>query len=80
MSAASRFAAAMRHRGIAGHLLQAAEAEARRRGLARLRLGVRVELAGNQRLFATHGYREVGRSAHAGYDRPTSIDMEKPLA
>ncbi len=66
-----------RHQGIARKLLEFAEIEARRRSLPRLRLGVRVELTSNHRLFAACGFIEVGRSAHDGYDRPTSIDMEK---
>ena len=75
--AVERFA---RGQGIARGLLACAETEARARGLARLCLGVRVELIANHRLFAACGFREVGRSAHPGYDRPTSIDMEKNLA
>ncbi len=72
-------AAAARRQGIARRLVDFAEVEARRRGLPRLRLGVRVELTSNHRLFAACGFVEVGRSTHEGYDRPTSIDMEKAL-
>jgi len=65
--------------GLARRLIDAVEAEARRRGLAGIRLGVRVVLTDNQRLFQTLGYRETSREAHPGFDHPTSINMRKPL-
>jgi GNAT superfamily N-acetyltransferase len=68
-----------RRRGLAGRLLQAAEAEARRRGLRRLRLHARLELLSNRRLFAGHGFVEVERRAHPGYAQPTFAVMEKVL-
>ncbi len=66
--------------GLARQLIQAVETEARRRGLAGVRLGVRVVLTDNQRLFQALGYRETSREAHPGFDHPTSINMRKPLA
>jgi ribosomal protein S18 acetylase RimI-like enzyme len=68
-----------RGRGLARRLIEAVEGEARRRGLAGVRLGVRIVLTENQRLFASLGYRETSREAHPGFDRPTSINMRKPL-
>ena len=65
--------------GLARRLIEAVEHEARRRGLPGVRLGVRVVLTGNQRLFAALGYVEIGREAHAGFDHPTSINMRKAL-
>ena len=65
--------------GLARRLIEAVEGEARRRGLAGVRLGVRIVLTENQRLFASLGYRETSREAHHGFDRPTSINMRKPL-
>jgi len=65
--------------GLARRLIEAVEGEARRRGLAGVRLGVRIVLTENQRLFASLGYRETSREAHPGFDRPTSINMRKPL-
>jgi ribosomal protein S18 acetylase RimI-like enzyme len=65
--------------GLARRLIDAVEAEARRRGLAGIRLGVRVVLTDNQRLFQALGYRETSREAHPGFDHPTSINMRKPL-
>ena len=65
--------------GLARRLVAAVEAEARRRGLAGVRLGVRIVVTGNQRLFTSLGYAEVSREAHAGFDHPTSINMRKAL-
>ena len=63
--------------GLAGRLLQAAEAEAGRRGLARVRLNARIELPSNRRLFARHGFVEIELRAHPGYANPTIAVMEK---
>ncbi|MCA0246497.1 MAG: GNAT family N-acetyltransferase [Proteobacteria bacterium] len=70
---------AARGTGLARRLIDAVEAEARRRGLSGVRLGVRVVLTDNQRLFRSLGYREISREAHAGFDYPTSINMRKSL-
>jgi ribosomal protein S18 acetylase RimI-like enzyme len=68
-----------RGRGLARQLIEAVEIEARRRGLAGVRLGVRIVLTDNQRLFQALGYRETSREAHPGFDHPTSINMRKSL-
>jgi len=68
-----------RGRGLAGRLLQAAEAEARRQGYARVRLHARIELPANRRLFARHGFAVVEVRAHPGYAGPTFAVMEKDL-
>jgi ribosomal protein S18 acetylase RimI-like enzyme len=65
--------------GLAKRLIDAVESEARRRGLPGVRLGVRVALPDNQRLFTSRGYVEIGREAHPGFDHPTSINMRKSL-
>ena len=70
---------AARGTGLARRLIAAVEAEARRRGLAGVRLGVRVVLTENQRLFGALGYVETSREAHPGFDYPTSINMRKML-
>ncbi|MBV8392426.1 MAG: GNAT family N-acetyltransferase [Alphaproteobacteria bacterium] len=70
---------AARGLGVAKLLIAAVEDAALQRGLAGVRLGVRVVLSENQRLFASLGYRETGREAHPGFDHPTSINMRKPL-
>jgi ribosomal protein S18 acetylase RimI-like enzyme len=68
-----------RGEGIARRLVEAVEDEARRRELAGVRLGVRIVLTENQRLFTSLGYVETGREAHEGFDQPTSINMRKAL-
>lgn len=65
--------------GLARQLIAAVEDDARRRGLAGVRLGVRIALVENQRLFNSLGYREISREAHPGFDHPTSINMRKTL-
>lgn len=70
---------AARGTGLARRLIEAVEADARRRGLPGVRLGVRVALTDNQRLFHSLGYREISREAHPGFDHPTSINMRKSL-
>ena len=70
---------AARGTGLARRLIDAVEADARRRGLSGIRLGVRVVLTDNQRLFRSLGYREISREAHPGFDYPTSINMRKSL-
>lgn len=65
--------------GLAKRLIAAVEDEARRRGLPGVRLGVRIALPDNQRLFHALGYREISREAHPGFDHPTSINMRKAL-
>lgn len=70
---------AARGQGIARKLIEAVEDEARRRELAGVRLGVRIVLTENQRLFTDLGYVETSREAHEGFDHPTSINMRKAL-
>ena len=69
-----------RGEGLARRLITAVEDDARRRGLPGVRLGVRVVLTDNQRLFHSLGYREISREAHEGFDYPTSINMRKSLS
>ena len=68
-----------RGHGIARRLVEAVEDEARRRELAGVRLGVRIVLTENQRLFTALGYVEISREAHEGFDHPTSINMRKAM-
>jgi ribosomal protein S18 acetylase RimI-like enzyme len=69
-----------RGRGIARRLVEAVEAEAARRGLAGVRLGVRIVLTENHRFFTTLGYLETSREAHPGFAQPTSITMRKSVS
>ena len=69
------------HQGksLAGLLVGAAEHEARRRGLPRLHLGVRLALPGNRRLFARLGFTETWLHTHEGYAGPTWTEAERWL-
>ncbi|ESX04665.1 acetyltransferase [Mesorhizobium sp. LSJC268A00] len=66
-------------RGIGRRLMQAAEDLARSRNKSAIELQTRVELTANHATFARLGFRETARTAHQGYDRPTSITMRKEL-
>ena len=70
---------AHRRRGIARMLMDECEREARRRGLTRMRLGVRLPLIDNRRLFASCGFVESGFHTHDGFSEPTSVWMERRL-
>lgn len=65
--------------GIGRALVSGAERVARTLGKTALRLQTRVELVENHAAFAAMGFVEIGRSAHPGYDRPTSITLERAL-
>ncbi len=66
--------------GIGRQLMQAVEDFARSRDKPAIELQTRIELTANHATFARLGFRETGRTAHEGYDRPTSITMRKELA
>lgn len=68
-----------RGRGLLRRIVAEAEAMARTLGRPALELGTRVELTENHATFARLGFREVGRTAHPGYDRPTSVTMARPV-
>ncbi len=68
-----------RGRGLARRLIAEAEHEARRRGLSRLDVRVRLELPDNLRLFLSCGFHETGRDAHPGFAIPTIALLEKRL-
>ena len=70
---------AQRGRGIARVLIAAVEAHGRKHGYPAVLLGVRIALPENQRLFAGLGYVEIARTAHPGFEEPTSITMRKVL-
>lgn len=69
----------VRGRGYARALIEAAAARATRLGLACLVLQSRVELAENHAAFRAMGFEEAGRTAHPGYDRPTSVTFRRPV-
>jgi predicted N-acetyltransferase YhbS len=65
--------------GIGKKLVEAVEEFATARGKEALELQTRIELTANHAAFARLGFRETTRTAHKGYDRPTSITMRKVL-
>jgi ribosomal protein S18 acetylase RimI-like enzyme len=69
----------LRRRGLARALMEEAEREARRRGLTRMHLGVRLGLDDNRRLFESCGFKEASLHAHEGFDEPTWVRMERRL-
>jgi GNAT superfamily N-acetyltransferase len=69
-----------RGRGVASALVDAAKAEARRRGARRIMLGARIALPGTVALFRRHGFVIVRETCHPGFTMPTSYDMELVLA
>ncbi|QQA44875.1 GNAT family N-acetyltransferase [Pelagovum pacificum] len=69
---------AMRGRGLARHLVSVARERAQALGLPALELQSRVELVENHATFRALGFIETGRTAHAGFDRPTSITFRSP--
>lgn len=65
--------------GLARQLLAVAESIARAAGRPVLELQTRVELVENHQAFAAMGFTKVAESAHAGYARPTSITLQRPV-
>lgn len=65
--------------GIGRALMLAAERHAAERGKPVLELQTRIELAANHATFAKMGFVEFERTAHDGFDRPTSITFRKTL-
>ncbi|MBQ0929052.1 GNAT family N-acetyltransferase [Ideonella sp. 4Y16] len=70
---------AWRRRGVARGIVEAAAALARAAGRPVLELQTRVELVENHRSFEALGFVTVARTAHPGFDRPTSLTMRRPL-
>ncbi len=70
---------ASRGLGIGRLLMQAAEHHALTLGRPALELQTRVELTANHATFARLGFIEIERTAHDGYDRPTSLTLRKRL-
>ena len=66
-------------KGLGRRLLERAEALARARNLAVLRLETRIELAANHATFARWGFVRTGAYAHPGFTRITAIEMRKSL-
>jgi GNAT superfamily N-acetyltransferase len=73
-------AASHRGHGLARQLIDLAETRARAFHLPALELQTRIELVENQTTFRALGFVEAGRTAHPGFDRPTSITYRRPVA
>lgn len=71
---------AHRGRGLARRLIACAQDRARFHGLSVIELQTRVELVENHATFTRLGFVETARAAHRGYDRPTSITMQKTVS
>ena len=72
-------APARRGEGLARQMIGQAETRALANGLREIRLQTRVELVENHATFARLGFVEVGRTAHPGFDRPTSVTFARRL-
>lgn len=69
-----------RRKGIARRIIDLAEARAAALGLPELELQSRIELVENHQAFSKLGFTKTGEDSHAGFDRPTSIIMRRPVA
>lgn len=68
-----------RGQGLSRQLIDHAATRAKALGLRALTLQSRVELADNHAAFRAMGFCETSRTAHDGYDRPTSITFRRSL-
>jgi GNAT superfamily N-acetyltransferase len=73
-------AANHRRQGLSRLLIGLAATRARLLGLPVLELQTRVELTENHATFRALGFVEIARTAHPGFDRPTSITFRRPVA
>lgn len=64
-------------KGIGAGFLNLAIENAKGLGLPRLRLETRIELTGNHERFGKWGFVKTAENRHTGYDRTTSIEMQK---
>lgn len=68
-----------RRNGITRQIFELAADIARQHGKQYLELQTRVELHENHQTFARLGFTKSGDSTHAGFQRPTSITMQKAI-
>jgi len=68
---------AFRRQGLAAQLVRCAAQRTLALGLPELRLETRVELTENHAAFRAMGFTETARSAHPGFDRPTSLTFSR---
>jgi predicted N-acetyltransferase YhbS len=65
--------------GLGRWMVDAAVAQAAQRGFHGVVLQTRIELVENHAAFRAMGFVEVARTAHPGFDRPTSLTFRKAL-
>ena len=70
---------ALQGQGLGRRMVAHAETRARQLNLPQIELETRVELTENHRFYLRLGYHELGRSAHPGFDRPTTVRFAKSL-
>ncbi|WP_315898669.1 GNAT family N-acetyltransferase [Vannielia litorea] len=70
---------ALRGQGLMRQMVDLAEQMARDGGFEALELQSRVELVENHAAFAALGFVEAGRTAHEGFERPTSITFRRSV-
>lgn len=68
-----------RGKGLARQLITQAEVRAAAMGLQVLELQTRIELVENHATFTRLGFVETARSAHEGYDHPTTLTFQKTI-
>ena len=66
----------VQNRGLARLLLRAAQQRAVEIGCIRLRLGTRIELVENHRIFRALGFHLARSVRHSGYSRATALEFE----
>lgn len=71
--------AAVQGSGAGRALVKRAVDYCREAGKRRIELESRIELTEVHDFFRRHGFRETGRTTHAGYTRPTAIVMTLDL-
>lgn len=68
-----------RKQGVGHLLVEAVEGQARILSLAKVTLGVRVQLPGNRAFFECLGYQVTGYYSHNGHAEPTYMTLEKAV-
>lgn len=71
---------AARRMSLGRALMNYVEARARDAGVARVRLGVRLQLPENQAYYARMGYTVLRYGTHTGYTQPTFVHMVKDVS
>lgn len=73
-------AAVARHRGLATALIAQALTRAATLQRPSVTLQTRIELTENHTTFARLGFTEIARTAHPGFDRPTTLTFRRDLS